>query len=266
MKEEAMELVRDETDPARAMNLLREYLQALVLRSLHESEAFTSLAFVGGTALRFAHGLQRFSEDLDFSLHRAEGYEPECWLKKVKRDLGLAGLALSIKWNDTTAVHKGWLRWEGVLHEAGISPHRGQKLAIKVEIDTKPPEGAVCERRMVTRHRLLALNLYDLPSLMAGKCHALMTRGYPKGRDWYDLLWYLGRRPAVVPNLVQLQHALDQTQGVGTLDASRWRSLVLERLHATDAARLATDVAPFLEFGKDAEMLSAENLATVLDQ
>ena len=65
------------------------------------------------------------------------------------------------------------------------------------------------------REYLLALQLYDRPSLMAGKIHALITREYPKGRDWYDLLWYRGQRPAMAPNVTQLQNALDQTQGEG---------------------------------------------------
>ncbi len=266
MREEAIRLVRNEPNPARAMNLLREYLQALVLRSLHESEAFTDLAFVGGTALRFAHGLKRFSEDLDFSVNPTEQYQPERWLRKLKRDLGLADLDVGVQWNAAAAVHKAWLKWEGVLHDAGISLHPAQKLSIKIEIDTRPPEGAVCERRLITRHRLLALNVHDLPSLMAGKCHALITRGYPKGRDWYDLLWYLGLRPAVDPNLVQLQHALDQTQGDGTLDAFQWRGLILGRLKKLDAGRLASDVEPFLEHGDDVNLLTVQNLGAALSQ
>jgi predicted nucleotidyltransferase component of viral defense system len=246
------------------MNLLREFLHALVLRSLHESEAFTKLALVGGTALRFVHGMPRFSEALDFSLEQPDGYEPERWMRKVKRDLELAGLDVSITWNAKSTVHKAWLKWEGVLREAGLSPRAGQKLAIKVEIDTRPPTGAICERRVVTRHRLLALNLHNLPSLMAGKVHAIVTRSYPKGRDWYDLLWYLGRRPVVEPNPVQLQNALDQTQGIGGLNAADWRSLALDRLRRIDAAQLAADAAPFLEHRDDGSMLTAENLSTAL--
>ncbi|MCK5795636.1 MAG: nucleotidyl transferase AbiEii/AbiGii toxin family protein, partial [Deltaproteobacteria bacterium] len=83
MKEEALALVAAIDDPARRLNLLREYLQAFALRSLHESEAFMKIAFVGGTALRFLHGLPRFSEDLDFSLTDSQGYEPERWLRKL---------------------------------------------------------------------------------------------------------------------------------------------------------------------------------------
>ena len=264
MRDEAIQLVQGETDPARAMNALREFLQALTLRSLHESEAFRSLAFVGGTALRFAYGLRRFSEDLDFSLETSAGYEPERWMAKLKRDMALAGLEPSIRWNAGTTVHKAWIKWEGILYEAGLSPHPSQKLSVKLEIDTRPPAGAVCERQIITRHRLLALQLYDLPSLMAGKSHAIITRGYPKGRDWYDLLWYLGHRPAVEPNLVQLQNALDQTQGEGAFDAREWKSLFLERLRQCSADKLAADVSPFLENAEEAAMLTDENLKVVL--
>ena len=91
MKEQALTLVRGVTDPGQALNRLREYLQALVLRSFHESEAFRPLAFVGGTAHRFLYGLPRFSEDLDFSLVSADGYAGKKWMAKVKRDLTLAG-------------------------------------------------------------------------------------------------------------------------------------------------------------------------------
>ncbi|NQU40807.1 MAG: nucleotidyl transferase AbiEii/AbiGii toxin family protein [Lentisphaerae bacterium] len=264
MRDEAIQLAQGKSDPTKAMNALREFLQALALRSLHESEAFKNLAFVGGTALRFAHGLRRFSEDLDFSLEAAEGYEPERWLKKLERDMSLAGLPVAIKWSTRTTVHKAWVRWEGVLHDAGLSPHPSQKLSIKLEIDTSPPSGAVCERQIVTRHRILALQTYDLPSLLAGKAHALITRGYPKGRDWYDLLWYLGHRPPVEPNLIQLQNALDQTQGSGICNAHEWKHLSLARLNQIDASQLVADVAPFLEDAAEAAMLTTENLGAVL--
>lgn len=77
-----MALIRGEPDPGRALNRLREYLQVFVLRSFHESEAFRPLAFVGGTALHFLHGLPRFSQHLDFSLVVGEGYEGKEWAAK----------------------------------------------------------------------------------------------------------------------------------------------------------------------------------------
>ena len=106
--------------------------------------------------------------------------------------------------------------------------------------------------------------LYDLPSLMAGKLHALLTRGYPKGRDWFDLVWYRSRRPPVRPNLPVLQHALDQTQGADRYRAADWRGLLRARLADLDAAALAGDVAPFLERPADAELLERVNLEAVL--
>lgn len=264
MRDEAIQLVRGNPDPGKAMNRLREFLQALTLRSLHESEAFSNLAFVGGTALRFAYGLRRFSEDLDFSLEVADGYEPERWLKKLKRDMLLAGLDVGINWNARTTVHKAWLKWEGLLQDAGLSPHPSQKLSIKLEIDTRPPAGATCDRQIVTRHRMLALQLYDLPSLLAGKTHALITREYAKGRDWYDLLWYRGHRPPVEPNLTQLQNALNQTQGIGSADAVEWKALALARLNQVNAEQLSADVAPFLEDAAEAALLTHANLAAAL--
>ena len=188
MKEQALALVREATDPGQGLNRLREYVQVLVLRSLHECEAFRPLAFVGGSALRFLHGLPRFSEGLDFSLVSAEGYAGRDWMAKVKRDLTLAGFDPLVTWNDRKVVHTGWIRLAGILREAGLSAMPNEKLAIKLEIDTRPPAGARCERRIVSRYMTFFLQYYDLPSLLAGKLHAVLTRRYAKGRDWYDVL------------------------------------------------------------------------------
>lgn len=264
MKEEAIAIGGGAGDPARRLNLLREYVQALALRSLHESEAFAGLAFVGGTALRFAFGLPRFSEDLDFSLERQKGYAPERWMKKLKSDLVLSGFEASVSWNDKTTVHKAWLKVAGILKECGLSALPGQKLSIKLEIDTRPPAGAVCVRQVLTRHRLIAVQHHDLSSLMAGKLHALITRGYPKGRDWYDLLWYTGRRPPAEPNIAQLQNALDQTQGEKAFDAADWKSRLTGRLDKMDFRALAADVSPFLEHPDEARLLTTENFRATL--
>lgn len=107
MKEEALALVRGETDPGQALNRLREYLQAFVLRSFHESEAFRPLALVGGTALRLLHNLPRFSEELAFSLVSAGGYAGKEWMAKAKRDLALAGFSPEVTWNERKTVHTG---------------------------------------------------------------------------------------------------------------------------------------------------------------
>ncbi len=264
MRDEAVALARAKADPARKLNVLREYLQACVLRSLHESEAFTCLSFVGGTALRFLYNLPRFSEDLDFSLEAAAGYAPVRWLEKVRKDLTAAGFDIAMTWNDRKAVHVAWIRFAGLLQSAGFSAMPDQKLSITLEMDTSPPAGAATATDIVNRHRVFALRHHDLPSLMAGKIHALLVRAYPKGRDWYDALWYRAQRPPVDPNLELLQNALDQTEGAGKHDATRWREAVRMRLERLDAKVLRDDVAPFLENPEEAQWIENAHLLAAL--
>jgi len=264
MKEQALDLARGISDPGQAINRMREYLQALVLRSLHECEAFRQLAFVGGTALRFLHGLPRFSEDLDFTLVSKDGYAGREWMDRVKRDLVFGGFKPQVAWNERKAVHAGWIRLPGILHEAGLAAIPEEKLAVRIEIDTCPPAGGRCERRIVTKHVTFLLQYYDLPSLLAGKIHAVICRRYTKGRDWYDLTWYLSQQPRVTPNLSLLQNALDQTEGAGRHESREWHSLLRKKLDACDIGALARDVRPFLENKREAELLTRENLLDLL--
>jgi predicted nucleotidyltransferase component of viral defense system len=261
VKSEAIGFALRSDDPIDRTNILREYIQACALRSLHESKAFASLSFVGGTALRFLFDLPRYSEDLDFSLESPEGYEPIPWMAKLKRDLVRLGFEAELSWNDRKAVQVAWIRVEGLLKEAGIVSRVEQKLAIRLEIDTRPPQGARMETRLVNRHMLFALRHHDLPSLMAGKIHALLTRPYAKGRDWYDLLWYRSRRPPVEPNAGLLEAALIQS---GTQPSGNWRDGVARRLANLDFHVIRADVQPFLEHREDADLLTAQSLTGVL--
>lgn len=263
MKQQALALVSNINNPNDKLNLLREYIQGFVLRSLHESEAFNCLSFVGGTALRFLYNLPRFSEDLDFSLESNKNYDPEKWLAKLKRDLEFAQFEATLTWSTKTTVHNGWIKIKGLLKETGLSGHADQAISIKWEIDTHPPAGAKTETQVVNRHFLLALRHHDLPSLMAGKIHALGCRTYIKGRDYYDLLWYRSRRPPVIPNLILLQNALDQTEK-DPWQAGQWKKILLNKLSTTDFKTVAKDVEPFLEHPKEAELLTQEHLIQCL--
>jgi hypothetical protein len=100
---------------------------------------------------------------------------------------------------------------------------------------------------------------------MAGKVHALLTRRYAKGRDWYDLTWYLSQRPPVAPNLTLLQNALEQTQGADRVAARRWAEEARNRLLTIDMKALLEDVGPFLERPQDAGLLTRENLIGLLE-
>jgi len=151
------------------------------------------------------------------------------------------------------------------LKATGLAAMAGQKLSIKLEIDSRPPAGAETVSTVINRHLMFALRHHSLSSLMAGKVHALMTRRYSKGRDWYDLLWYLSQRPPRAPNPELLQNALDQTQGAGTLRSADWRGLLLDKVCGMDFAALLQDVEPFLERPLDARLMNAENFQSLLE-
>ena len=262
MKTEALEIAGRFSEPGERLNALREYLQAQVLRSLHESEAFTSLSFVGGTALRFAHNLRRFSEDLDFSVEDTRRYTPRPWLARLDRSLRLSGYDVTVSWNDRKIVNTAWVRFGGLLHRLGLATQPLQKLGIKMEIDTRPPAGAVTERVVIQRHSLIALQYHDLPSMMSGKLHAIVTRPRTKGRDWYDLMWYLARVPPVLPNDTLLRNALVQTDAPEP-DLS-WDRLVLDAIRVADFDAARQDVVPFLEHPEEAEWITVENLRSLV--
>lgn len=265
MRKHALDLAATIPEPAARFNLIREYIQACALRSLHESEAFRNLSFVGGTALRFLYQLRRFSEDLDFSLETPEGYEPERWLEKLGRDFRFLGFEAETTWNAKSVVQTAWIRIPGLLSEAGIAPRKEQKLSIKLEIDVRPPLGAILETRVVNRHLMFAVRHHDLGSLLAGKIRALLTRPFQKGRDWYDLLWYLGRVPPVEPNLTLLASALAQPAGINHFrqDAG-WKASVEALASSLNMPAIRADVRPFLENPGEAELLTLENLRSLL--
>lgn len=262
MKHQALQLAAQTPVTGDKLNILREYLQAFVLRSLHESEAFQALSFVGGTALRFLYGLPRFSEDLDFSIESIQNYAPEKWLAKLKRDLAFAQFDAQITWNTKTNVHNGWIKIMGLMQEAGLSGNREQKLSIKIEIDTNPPSGALTKTTLINKYFLLAVQHHDLPSLMAGKIHALNCRKYVKGRDFYDLLWYRTQRPPIEPNLALLQNAINQTEKKPWL-AKNWRKNLHDKMAIIDFAAVTRDVENFLENPTEKNLLTQQHLKAI---
>jgi len=267
MKEHLRSLVGGVTGRQNGLNIAREYLQAWILAALQRAGAMVPLAFHGGTALRFLFGSERFSEDLDFALEREPTlYDFRAYLKSIKGDLTDEGYQVEVKINDQKTVHSAFVRFPGLLFDLGLSPHRGQTLSVKIEVDTRPPAGAVLAISLVRRHVLLRLQHHDRASLLAGKIHAILQRPYVKGRDLYDLLWYLSDRSWPAPNLVMLRNALAQTGWTGeTPTEGNWRSLVAERLRGVDWDRARADVAPFLPEDFDLRLLDRENLLGLLE-
>lgn len=146
-----------------------------------------------------------------------------------------------------------------------LSPHQDEVLAVKVEIDTNPPTGASLETSLVRRHALLNLQHHDRGSLLAGKLHAILQRPFLKGRDLYDLIWYLSDKDWPDPNLVLLNNALNQTAWTGpTIDADNWREVVRSKIEAVSFESVLEDARPFLGSGEDIDLLSKNNLIRLL--
>ena len=264
MKEYLAELVR-KTDPTQARNVVREYLQARILESLQRSGAMMPLAFHGGTALRFLYHIPRYSEDLDFGLERTPArYDLRGYLSAIRTALVTETYNVNIKVNDRRIVHRARVSFPGLLYELGISPHPDQVLAVKIEVDTRPPAGAVLATTMVRRYIVLQVQHHDRASLLAGKLHAILQRPYAKGRDLYDLLWYLSDPGWPAPNLALLNNALRQTGWTGQeLSVDSWRTAVRQRVQELSWDRVVSDVRPFIKAGELA-LLTRENLLRVL--
>jgi hypothetical protein len=259
-------LLRNVEDPITGRNLVREYLQARILESLQRAGAMGSLAFHGGTALRFLYVIPRYSEDLDFALEsRASNYNFRAYLQDIQDEFVKEGYEVGIKLNDKKTVNAAFIRFIHLLYEFRLSPQREEVLAVKIEIDTNPPAGAGLDTTIVRRYVTLRLQHHDRASLLAGKLHAVFHRRYLKGRDLYDLMWYLSDPDWPNPNLALLQNALRQTGWDGPVpDEDNWKDMLSERLRKIDWKRIVVDVKPFLESANDVDLLTRENFEKLL--
>lgn len=273
MKPLLIDLVRNAPTLTQAQNQVREYLQARILGVLQQSGAMIPLAFHGGTALRFLYAMPRYSEDLDFTLEpvkRADSrllYDFRTYLKAIQAEFVAEGYTVQIKVNDQKTVHSAFIRFAGLLYELGLSPHTDQVLAVKLEVDTNPPQGAGLATTVLRRYVPLHLQHHDQPSLLAGKIHALLQRPYVKGRDIYDLFWYLSDPDWPDPNLTLLNNALAQTGwSGGEVKQDTWRAIVKDRLLKLAWEHVMADVHPFVERDADLTLLTLDNLLRVLER
>ncbi|MDY0004813.1 MAG: nucleotidyl transferase AbiEii/AbiGii toxin family protein [Polyangia bacterium] len=266
MKPHIRQLLDKTTDAIAARNLLREYLQARMLGGMQRAGAMIPLAFQGGTALRFLYNIPRFSEDLDFALERPDrGFDLRALLARIRVELESEGYEVELKVQDSRAVRSATLRFPGLLFEMELSPRREEILSVKLEVDTAPPSGAALETTLIRRYVTLQLQHHDQASLLAGKCHAFLMRPYTKGRDLYDLFWYLNGPDWPSPNFALLNSALAQTEWEGPdVRPGNWRGLLAEKVAEVDFARALEDVRPFLEVRSEVDMLTKDNLLRLL--
>ena len=183
----------------------------------------------------------------------------------VKKAFEAEAYEVSLKLQDQKTVKSCFVRFRGLLYELGLSPLPSQTIAIKVEIDTKPPVGAGISTTVTRKHVVTRIQHYDQASLFAGKLHAILMRAYAKGRDIYDLVWYLSDKHWPGPNLEFLNYALNQTGWPGPcVTLQNWKTLVQQRIDQLDWSVVHQDVQPFLERPEDQGLLIKETLTQLL--
>ncbi|MBU4376767.1 MAG: nucleotidyl transferase AbiEii/AbiGii toxin family protein [Candidatus Omnitrophica bacterium] len=267
MKDYVLELAAKQDGLNAKMNVMREYLQAYTLRIMQDEGLFHTTAFLGGTALRFLHDLPRYSEDIDFSTVKGKKHDFAALVKKIKEELVLAGYSVAVTYKDEKIVQSAFVKFDGLLKDAGLSPFKEQNISLKIEIDTNPPDGAIFRTDIVNKYFPISFLSYDLPSLFAGKSHALLSRGYTKGRDFFDLGWYLSKWKDLKPNIALLNNALTQTgwkQDYPT--ENTWRNIIGGAVNKADWGEVKKDVGNFLERPEDLSVFTKENVLKMLER
>jgi predicted nucleotidyltransferase component of viral defense system len=255
-------------------NALREIFQEIALLGLWRSNFFEHSAFYGGTALRILYGLERFSEDMDFStLTPSKEFDLGKYCRFIEKELEAWGFSVRVdvkkKKNEST-IESAFLK-AGTLEqmilvdapsESTGTIHRNQLLRIKVETDTNPPPLFNTETKYLLNPIPFAVRTYTLPSLFAGKIHALLFRKWKnrvKGRDWYDLVWYAAKE--VPLNLGHLTQRMKQTghwDSKKMLSPQDFSKLLDDRIASLNVDAARSDIQPFLRRPNEVDIWSTD--------
>jgi hypothetical protein len=230
------------------------------LAGLHRAGFFEKAAFYGGTALRIFYGLDRFSEDLDFSLLEVNsGFTLNKYMDAVVAEFESLGMQVSVREKlkaNQTNIESAFLKSETIWKELileDIIPQNGldQKanILIKLEVDTKPPLGFETEERLLLKPFSFYVKCFTISDLFAGKMHALLFRKWGtnvKGRDWYDMEWYIKKG---IP--LNLNHFRLRAQDSGdwkkeTITEEEFRELIHVRIDTVDMNRVKADIRRFI--------------------
>lgn len=244
------------------MRALREIMQEIALLGLWRSKFFEKAAFYGGTAMRILYGLDRFSEDLDFSLLKPmSGFDMAKYLAALQKELEAFGFDVRTEQRKKavkSAVQSAFLKAdtlnqmlvietaENIMHEVP----RGQVLKIKLEVDTDPPPGFTTETKYLLQPIPFAVRAYGLPDLFAGKMHAILCRKWKtrvKGRDWYDLVWYAANHPQL--HLFHLEQRMRQSghwKNKDSLSAKSFDTLIYSTIEDLSVDQARQEVEPFV--------------------
>lgn len=268
MREQLSKIIDKSFNREKNINIVREYLQKYLLYILYRKKIYKNLVFTGGTCLRLLYGLKRFSEDLDFSLSEsAKAYDFENVIREVAGEFFNSGYNVDIKYNTENNVQNAFFRFKDILFSLGLSSIKNEKLSIKLEIDTNPPSGCVEVSDILNLEFIFYLKHYDLSSLFSGKLHALLFRKFLKGRDFYDLVWYLTKFEDIRPNYRMLESAIKQTEKEKIIiDENNWRQLLSARIEKVNILKIIKDVEPFLEVPEEAELITKASILKLINK
>lgn len=247
------------------INALKEVFQEIALLGLYRGGFFQRAAFYGGTALRIVHGLDRFSEDMDFSLlSKDPGFDIEAYFPYVIDEFEALGIKMTLHKKHKTQesnIESAFLKNDTSIHTLAIEiddlshildgVHSGKKLKIKLEVDTNPPLKFQTEAHTLLLPTTFNIVAMTLPNLYAGKLHAMLFRNWKtrvKGRDWYDFEWYVKR--GVKVNLEHLQERMLQSGNWDSKDQlteERLKTLLKERIDTLDIEKAKEDVQTYVK-------------------
>lgn len=233
-------------------NALHEVMQQVALAGLYRNGFFDKAAFYGGTCLRIFHKVERFSEDMDFSLLEPNMlFTLEDYFDSIKNEFKLLGRDIiinkKVKQKDSN-IDSAFSKEDKEIFDLKFSTEKNIK--IKLEVDTNPPLGFETESKLLILPFSFMTRCYTLPNLYAGKMHALIFRSWKtrvKGRDWYDFEWY-------VRNNIKLNfnHFLMRVEQFGSLkdvelDKESFKKILKDKILNTNIELVKDDIRPFIK-------------------
>lgn len=251
------------------INAHHDVMQQIALAGLYRGGFFNKAAFYGGTCLRIFYGLQRFSEDMDFSLLKKDsGFVFEDYFEAVINEFKALGRDVTINRKQKakqTNVESAFLKDDTAVYNLQFRTER--RIKIKIEVDIHPPLGFSTENKLLLLPFSFMSRCYSLPDLYAGKMHALLFRTWKnrvKGRDWYDFEWYV--RNNVPLNFDHFHQRSKQFKSVDKeLTKEDFKELLIKKISETDIEMVKNDVRPFIKKTEEMDIWSIDYFMKLVD-
>ena len=248
-------------------NAIFEANQQVILAGLYNGGFFDVAAFYGGTCLRIFHGLQRFSEDMDFSLLAPDDkFDFTKYFQPIIDEFAIVGREVEIKKKDKKSfgkVESAFLKDNTDVYD--VSFQTDKSIKIKIEVDTQPPLNFGTEQKLLLQPHSFMTRCFTLPDLFAGKMHALVYRGWKnrvKGRDWYDFEWYVRHNvPLDFAHFAERVHQFNNEE----IRQEVFMAKLKDRLASADINQVKNDALPFVRNPKELDIWSNDYFVQLAD-